>query len=89
MSSSSEWHDKEIKGSPPIFFKNMEDFISNWVVLSISGELLDLIGCIIPDAKKESDINDGLNGRKYLLKPFEYANKFHNHKNPTPAPGVY
>ena len=56
MSNSSEWHDKEIQGSPPIFFKNMEDFISNWVVLSISGELLDLTGCIISDAKKESDI---------------------------------
>ena len=31
---------------------NVEEFIRNWDVLSISRELLDLIRCIIPDAKK-------------------------------------
>ena len=59
----------------------VEDLMSNWDLLSISSELLDLIGCIIPDAKIEPDIYIGLNGRKYLLRAFEHANKFHKQKN--------
>ena len=65
----------------------VEDLMSNWDMLSISSELLDLIGSIIPDAESEPDIFVGLNGRKYLLKPYEHANKFHKKKNLTPGAG--
>jgi len=42
---------------------------------------------IIPDAKTEPDIHVGLKGRKYLLRAFEHANKFHKQKNSTTAKG--
>ena len=46
---------------------NVEDLIDNLDFLSISTELLDLIGCVIPDEDKDSEVYLGLNGRKYLL----------------------
>ena len=68
-------------------FLNTEELVCNWDVLSISSKLLDLIGCIIPDAKKRL-IFVGLNGRRYLLRPFEHSNKFHKHKNLNSCTGM-
>ena len=58
----------------------VEDLMSKWDILSISSEILDLVGCIISDAISEPEIFVGLNGRKYILKPNEHTNRFHKKK---------
>ena len=66
-----------------------EGLIGNWDILQISIELLDLLGCIIPDGSKEKGEYVGLNARKYLMAQCQYSAKFHKMKDTAPkTPGM-
>ena len=40
----------------------LEYLMKNWGILNMPSELLDFVGCTIPDAKKQNDVYLGLNG---------------------------
>lgn len=65
----------------------IEHLMDNWDLFGLSSEIMDLVGCVIPDGDKEKDVFVGLNARKYLMRPYEHSNKFHKEKAPTPQQG--
>ena len=62
----------------------LANLMNNWDILGTSFELIDLVGCVIPDGINDNDIYIGLDSIKCLAGQYENTAMFHKEKRVLP-----